>query len=185
MIFVCKYSLQIVRFFLLGFMGVGKSTLGQRAAEQLVIPFVDLDEWIEDEDGRTITQIFQDDGESYFREQETECLKKVIHSYERFIMATGGGLPCHGKNLEIMKDSGITIYLRAAAHDLSTRLLQSSTKRPLLSNKSPLEQEAFVKRLLAERDPIYSRADQTLEIDLTRSKSENSRLLIDLLKKAP
>lgn len=163
-------------------MGVGKSTLGQRAAEHLVIPFVDLDEWIEDEDGRTISQIFQDDGESFFREQESKCLMEVINSYERFIMATGGGLPCHGSNLEIMKEWGTTIYLSAPAHDLSQRLLKSSAKRPLLSNKSPLEQEVFVKRLLAERVPFYLQADRALEIDLTRSKSENSRLLIDLLR---
>ncbi|MDH3648830.1 MAG: AAA family ATPase [Saprospiraceae bacterium] len=171
-----------MRIFLLGFMGVGKSTLGMAVAERLHLPFVDLDEWIEDKTEKSITEIFQDYGEPLFRKLESENLAEIIRNYDQFIMGTGGGLPCHGTNLDLMKRSGLTIYLQAGSNELFERLLKSSDKRPMIAGKSPEDQKKLIKSLLNARDPIYAQAHEILNLDLTRTHSENTRRLEAMIK---
>ena len=87
--------------FLLGFMGSGKSTLGKRLAKKMSWEFLDMDKVLEEQEGMTVTQIFQEKGEAYFREAETQFLQGLDPSMNR-IVATGGGAPCHTNNMDLM-----------------------------------------------------------------------------------
>jgi shikimate kinase len=94
--------------FLIGYMGCGKTTLGEVLARQMGVPFIDLDEYIEHQQGMTIVEIFASDGEARFRELETAALRDVAAAGGA-IVACGGGTPCHGDNMALMNQTGITV----------------------------------------------------------------------------
>ena len=96
------------RIFLTGFMGSGKSYTGRRLSEALGIPFIDLDHWIEDQEGQSIQAIFEKSGEAAFRQIEREALHQMI-AYEQAVIACGGGAPCFFDNMEWMNRHGITV----------------------------------------------------------------------------
>ena len=89
---------------LMGYMGSGKSTIGKELATLLKYNFLDLDDYISEKENATISDIFKDKGEIYFRKKETEYLKEIINSYNDIVLALGGGTPCYGNNLKILND---------------------------------------------------------------------------------
>ncbi|NND33391.1 MAG: shikimate kinase, partial [Saprospiraceae bacterium] len=125
-----------MRIFLLGFMGVGKSTLGSIVADQLGLPFYDFDAIIEEEMNMSISSIFAQYGELFFRKIEHDTLRDVLQARNNFVMGTGGGLPCFNNNMAKMNEYGYTIYLRADTDDIVERLHHSSGSRPLLMGKN-------------------------------------------------
>lgn len=129
------------------------------------MPFVDLDEYIEASRGRTIGEIFATDGEQIFRDIERQALSEVIDRYPAAIIACGGGTPCFGNNLEIMRRAGTTVWLDADRRRLIDRLVEGADRRPLVRGKSRQDLEAYVDRALADREPFYCRAD--LRFDAT------------------
>ncbi len=137
-------------FFLIGMPGSGKTTFGKQLAAELELPFFDLDVEIEKEIGKKITEIFKDQGESVFREIESEKLIETIASNDKFILATGGGTPCFGNNLEKMDEHGLTIYLNTSIEEIKNRLANDQT-RPLLQKQS-------IESLFKEREVCYSKA---------------------------
>lgn len=144
--------------FIIGFMGSGKSTLGASLARLAGVPFTDLDEIIESSEGLTVSEIFRRKGEEYFRLAESELLRKVVYETGKGVIATGGGTPCFGSNINFMNKAGITVYLRLSAEDLYNRLRGDSDKRPLLEGLNDQELAEFIVKRLAEREPFYSQA---------------------------
>lgn len=135
---------------LIGFMGSGKTTVGKALAEQLSYQFLDTDDWIEKKENKTINEIFKEQGETYFRDLETDTIKQ-LSNLEKHIISTGGGLPLKQENGEILKQNGFIVYLDVKK-DTVLKRLEGDKTRPLLSSNM-LEQN--IKERLEYRKPIY------------------------------
>ena len=147
---------------LIGYMGSGKSTVGRKAARAVEYNFLDTDALIEKEEGMTISKLFEEKGEPYFREKETETIRKLIAEPKGNIIATGGGLPMKEGNAELLKELGTVIYLKAGTDTLMKRL-SGDTARPLLKNGDLREK---IETMLAIRGPVYEAcADLVLQTD--------------------
>lgn len=145
--------------FLIGYMGCGKTTLGEVLAQQMGVPFIDLDEYIERQQGMTIVEIFASEGEERFRQLETAALGEVA-AMDGVIIACGGGTPCHGNNMTLMNEMGVTVWLTTSPERITARLLlpEQRVKRPKFND---LPDEAFlplVQRELERRSPYYNQA---------------------------
>lgn len=143
---------------LIGFMGAGKSTLGHALARRLEIPFIDTDHCIVCKTGKTIEQIFQESGEDAFRQLEREILLEVVQQSSPSVISTGGGMPCFFNNMEVMNKAGTTVYLQASPDSLTSWLIRSSNKRPLIANMSEPDLLHYVKETLATRELYYLQA---------------------------
>jgi shikimate kinase len=147
---------------LIGFMGCGKTTIGYKLSYRLRKAVIDTDKEIEKEEKRSISDIFAAEGEEYFREQETACLRRLTKTVNNQIISVGGGLPMREINRELMHRLGQVVYLRAKAETIYQRL-KNDTTRPLLQGKNPQEK---IKALLAERKENYERAaDIIVDVD--------------------
>jgi shikimate kinase len=151
----------MVRIFLVGYMGAGKTTIGKLLCQDANLNFVDLDTYIERKYFKTISQLFDEHGESGFRIIEQQCLREVA-DFEDVVIATGGGTPCFFDNMSYMNERGTTIYLKYPAEELASRLANATTKRPLIANKSIQELAQFVDKMLKEREPYYEQASLVL-----------------------
>ena len=145
-----------MRFYLIGFMGSGKTTLGKRLATMLNMPLIDLDAEIVENAHQTIPEIFEIYGESYFRDLERETLEKTKH-IPSAIISCGGGTPCFNENMDWMNKHGFTIFLNLPVGALADRLKNSKNKRPLL-NDLEVSLEEYITEKLLEREPFYSKA---------------------------
>lgn len=139
--------------YLVGFMGVGKSTVGSRLARELRYSFLDSDEWIEKRTGKSIPEIFAGEGESVFRQYEREFIDSG-HPAEGCVVSCGGGLIIQEGMLETLKSKGVVICLFASMESILNRT-QRSKNRPLLDVDDP---EARIRKLFAEREPVYMKA---------------------------
>lgn len=145
---------------LIGFMGTGKSTVGQLVAEQLGFRFVDTDHLIEGRVGKPITRIFQDAGEAGFRDLERHLLGEMT-PWTRTVIATGGGFAAQPGNLEELKKFALVVWLCATPETIWERT-RHQNHRPLLKAPDP---EARIRELLAEREPFYRQADLLIRSD--------------------
>jgi shikimate kinase len=150
--------------FMLGMPSSGKSTLGRQLAKELNYDFVDLDKKIEISEGRKITEIFNLEGEEYFRKVEAEQLRKIDPD-QRMVIATGGGTPCFKENINYIKENGISIFLDVKPNKLEERMRNSKkNNRPLFN----LESETLlgtITKSYDERVPFYTQADIVIEGD--------------------
>lgn len=147
---------------LIGFMGSGKTTVGLRLSYRLRRTVVDTDKEIEREEKRTISDIFAADGEGYFRDRETACLRKLLQSKECRIISVGGGLPLREENRKLLQELGQVFYLKADAETIYERV-KHDTARPLLRGEDP---QGKIRRMLAERDGFYAAAaDVTIDVN--------------------
>ncbi|KRT65940.1 MAG: shikimate kinase, shikimate kinase [Candidatus Dadabacteria bacterium CSP1-2] len=146
--------------FLMGFMGAGKTTVGKILAKRLRLTFIDLDEVIEKELNLTIQEIFSRYGEDFFRDAETKALRSIADK-DRYVVATGGGVVLRKENWQIMIANGITVYLRAPAEVLWTRV-RNNTSRPLLQVENPFERLC---ELFTQRIPQYEKADLIVDTE--------------------
>lgn len=144
--------------YIVGFMGSGKSTAGRKLALSLGWQFIDLDKKIEESAGKHIPDIFEQDGESRFREIESEVLKET-GSLTETVISTGGGTPCHGDNMDYMLSAGLTIYLKMTPEQLTRRLLDSSGERPLIKNVPDDQLQTFIENMLSAREKWYGKAN--------------------------
>ena len=159
-----------MRIFLIGYMGCGKSTLGRQLSKHTGLQFVDMDDYIEKRNFKTVPQIFADEGESEFRKKERKALEELTE-FTDVIIATGGGAPCFFDNVDLMNKSGKTIYLNIAPKILADRLLKSNTERPLIKGKSREELVDFIDETLRRRNEFYKQADYQItqpDIDLDK-----------------
>jgi shikimate kinase len=150
--------------FLIGFMGSGKSTLGRQLANQLSLPFIDMDKFIEKKNGTTVQELFTQLGEEGFRRLEREVLEELAKT-QTGIIATGGGAPCFFSNMQHMNEWGTTIYLRISPRELCVRLSVSSTERPLLKGLHDDELLNFITEKIAAREVYYLKAQHIVEDD--------------------
>lgn len=119
---------------LIGFMGCGKTTVGQQLAKRLGYDFLDTDKLIEQKQGQAVSKIFEVKGEEAFRQLETETVRDFIGSLQRTVISVGGGLPITPGNTELLKELGTVVYLETSKEVLADRL-RSDTTRPLLAGK--------------------------------------------------
>lgn len=143
---------------LVGLMGAGKTTVGRRLAEKLGLVFVDADHEIELAAGQTIPEIFAQHGEAYFREGERKVIARLLENGAQ-VLATGGGAYMNAETRGAIRSHGISIWLRAD-FDLLMRRVRRRSNRPLLQNDDP---EGVMRKLIAERYPVYAEADITVD----------------------
>jgi shikimate kinase len=151
-----------MRIFLIGFMGCGKTTIGKQLAERLGLQFIDMDDYIVENQGRTINKIFEEDGEETFRQIERNAVLDMC-SKENIVVGTGGGAPCFFDNMEQMNTHGQTFYLKLDTQGLVNRLQNATAERPLVKGKSKAELETYISNKLKERASFYSQAQHTIE----------------------
>ena len=151
------------RIFLIGMMGAGKTTLGRELAGRLGYTFVDLDDYLEQREGRSIAQLFEAVEQEGFRQKERQALEAVVQDFEQAVIATGGGTPCFFNNMDFINEHGTSIFLDVPAEELTQRLLLTDlSQRPLLAQKSEAELKDFIVKTLAERIAYYRQARYTL-----------------------
>jgi shikimate kinase len=162
--------------FLVGMMGSGKSTVGRLLAQKLEVPFVDLDDRITVDAGASVAEIWSGEGEAGFRAREAEQVKRACGEGAQ-VVATGGGAPRFGDNLERMRAAGFLVWLDAALDQLAERV-GSAPDRPLLVGRPTRDTLA---RLYEERRPFYSQAH--LHIDTTgRPPSQVCEAILEAIK---
>ncbi len=147
----------MVRIFLTGYMGAGKTTLGKAFARELGVPFIDLDWYIEERFHKSVGELFAEYGEEYFRMQERNMLHEV-GEFEDVVISTGGGTPCFFDNMDYMNRQGQTVFLDVSPDILFRRLRVATQQRPILRGKTDDELRAFIVRALDSRKPFYSQA---------------------------
>ena len=148
-------------------MGSGKSTIGKALASELNLSFVDLDHVIENEIGMSIRDFFEVSGELKFRRLENEVLKKVLDENSDMILSTGGGTPCYGNNLDLLKyaSNAKVFYLKASINTLTERLLSEKNTRPLIQSINETDLPEFIGKHLFERSNFYLQAHHVVDID--------------------
>lgn len=150
-----------MKIFLVGMPGSGKSSVGKLLADRLKMPFIDLDAVIEEEAGTAIREIFNTKGESYFRELERTSLHKITAGHEKFVVATGGGVPCFFDNMNFMKQNGKVVFLDVPMAAIAQRLQNEGLAvRPLLKDfATPVTLEAHLRDTFNKRGEFYLQAD--------------------------
>lgn len=153
-----------MRIYLVGFMGSGKSHWGKLWATAGHWPFYDLDAMIEADVQKSIEQIFEQDGEPYFRMKETVALHSTL-AFEKAIISCGGGTACFHDNMDWMNHHGMTVYLSASPQMLLDNIMKEGNNRPLLKKINPAELLFFIQQKLEERLPFYHRSTLTLHAE--------------------
>ncbi len=151
-----------MKYFLIGFMGSGKTHWGQKWAVKHNTTFYDLDQEVEKILGESIADTFEKKGEDFFREMERYVLRKFDVD-DDFIMACGGGTPCYFDNLAWMKTMGIVIYLQVSAPMVFNRVMDEKDKRPLIKKLNSSELLFFIEQKLKERETYYNKAHHILD----------------------
>ena len=159
--FIVNYKSVIVNsIFLLGYMGSGKSAIGKSLSIKLNIPFMDIDQLIENQENMSVSSLFKKKGELYFRQIERKLLLRLIDKQSPAVISLGGGTPCYFDNMELLvKSKHESIYLKASIPTLSQRLKEEKSKRPMIAH---LEDDQalieFIGKHLFERNFFYQQA---------------------------
>lgn len=147
---------------LIGYMGCGKTSLGRKLSYKERIALLDTDKMIEQKQGMTVSEIFDQKGEEAFRMMETECLEEIMGYSERYVISVGGGLPIKEKNRKLLEKLGTVIYLRAKPDTIYERL-KNDTSRPLLRGENP---RGKIEDMIRQRGPVYElAADCIIDVD--------------------
>ena len=170
-----------MRIILLGYMASGKSSFGKKLSKRLAINFIDLDDYIIEKEKMSISTIFKEKGEIYFRKIEHQYLKEILTKKENFILSLGGGTPCYANNIEMINAANTTsIYLQGSIPIMVKRLIKKKAKRPLIASLGDDKIPEFVAKHLFERRFFYEQAHITIKID-GKKKSEVAEELFALL----
>ncbi len=155
------------RVLLVGFMGSGKSTVGRRVAEELGWRFLDFDDQVVARTGRSIAEIFAEDGEAAFRALEAEEARAAL-ILDGVVLGSGGGWAAVEGRLEDLPEGTLSVWLKVTAEEAVRRTSSHSVGRPLLAGSDPL---GVARGLLLQREPRYARADH--EVDTTGHSQED------------
>ncbi len=140
-------------------MGSGKTHWGKLLAEKLQMPFFDLDTVITEKENKSISEIFAEKDEEYFRYKEKDVLEELVNENKEFVMSSGGGTPCFFNNIEFMKKNGKVVWLNTSVEILKQRLLKERATRPLIRNIGETGLRSYIIRKLGERKMYYEQAD--------------------------
>lgn len=156
-----------MKIVLLGYMASGKSTIGRILAEKMQTSFIDLDEYIEEKERKTVSEIFEQKGEIYFRKQEHIYLKELLEQKESFILSLGGGTPCYARNMDVLLSfyDAKSVYLKTSINTIVDRLIGEKSKRPLVARLNKEELVEFVAKHLFERSYFYNKAKYKITVD--------------------
>ncbi len=158
-----------MRYFIIGYKSSGKTTIGKKLAHRLNMDFIDLDKFIEEMTGSSVPEIYTDQGETEFRNIEWKALKQVV-TKDNLVVSTGGGVPCHCDNMNLMEKYGEVIYLKMDNNTLVNRLEKATVDRPIVKNKTREELHVYIQDLRERCEHHYLRArfivdGKTLKID--------------------
>lgn len=165
---------------MVGMMGAGKTAIGTALARRLEVPFLDSDTEIELAANQTIAEIFERDGEAFFRERESQVIARLLDGTP-VILSTGGGAFQRAENRETISAHGVSVWLRADLELLWQRVKHKST-RPLLKSADP---KATLAEIRARRDPVYALADLVVDADSAFSIDEMTNRVIEALLTRP
>ena len=156
-----------MKIVLIGYMASGKSTIGRLLATKMGLSFIDLDDYIEEKEQNSISEIFETKGEIYFRKQEHFYLKELLALNANFILALGGGTPCYAGNMELLLAAKEvkTVYLQTSISTIVNRLTNERNKRPLVARLNESELPEYIAKHLFERSYFYNKATLKLKID--------------------
>lgn len=172
-------------YFLIGFMGSGKSMLSRGVTDRIDAIAVEMDEEIESTADMSINDIFSSRGEEGFRNLEREVLHDLIRQYQNagkiVLISTGGGVPCFFDNMEVMNRFGTTIFINPSVERLCARLESKHMDRPLIKDKNPAEIKEYIKSNLEKRLPFYKQAH--IQINMVYDdKDLNIEFLKDIIQ---
>jgi XRE family transcriptional regulator, aerobic/anaerobic benzoate catabolism transcriptional regulator len=141
---------------LLGLRGAGKSSIGEALAKRLRVPFVELDQRIEEAAGLSLPEIFVLHGEEYYRRLEREVIEALFREDQRCVCAASGGVVTNDEAFETLRRNAVTVWLRARPEEHWDRVLAQGDHRPMANDPLAMQR---LRELLAEREPLYARAD--------------------------
>lgn len=153
---------------LVGYMCVGKTTVGRALAKELGLKFYDLDWYIEERFHTKVSAIFAEEGEAHFRDLERRMLHEVAE-FEDVVLSCGGGTPCFFDNMDYMNQTGNVFYLKASVDTILQHLSMSKGDRPLLKGKSEEELRQYITEQLAQRAPFYEKAAHKVDVNVLNS----------------
>jgi shikimate kinase len=169
--------------FLTGFMGVGKSEVGKPLAKKMNWNFIDIDRLIENEVGKTVTEIFQDEGEDRFRELEARFVLQVCQNEKQVVALGGGAMVKLDSRLRVL-GAGEVVYLCAGPTTLLSRLESMPHAQHLFKGVAPQDRMSLVKRMLMEREPMYQTAQWTISTDNKSPETVAHEILVMLGKRS-
>lgn len=161
-----------MRIFLIGFMGAGKTHWGKQVANRMGLPFYDLDELVVEHEGKSIADIFTQNGEEYFRMCEKQMLEELVEKEDSMIISCGGGTPCFFNNIDFMKRYGIVVWLNTHVEVILQRLMKERMHRPLLKDIRDEDLRNHIIRKLNERRMYYEQADVIIDKEDTISMND-------------
>lgn len=168
--------MKVMKVYVIGFMGAGKTTIGRELASRIEVPFFDLDELIQSSEQMSVKDIFSAQGEPYFRKRERDLLRSTRH-LDRAVIATGGGTFTFDENIQFIKAEGLSIYLSAPYAVLRSRVGEKAAERPLFRDDTATHD------LFASRIRYYRLADLTIEMREEETPAEIvERLVLELPK---
>jgi len=167
------------RIALIGLRGAGKSTLGQRLADVLQRPFIELDREIERDAGTSLSEIFLLYGQGGYRRYERRCLERVLESHVSCVIATGGSIVSEPATYELLRGTCTTVWLRAAPEEHMARVIAQGDTRPMADNPEAMDD---LRRILQGRERLYRQADLILDT-AGRRPDQSLRELERALKK--
>jgi len=145
---------------LLGLRGAGKTTLGRRLAKAQDLPFVELDERIEEAAGLSLSEIFVLHGEDYYRRLEVDCLRSLLEGEEAVVLALSGGIVQNSAAYALVRSSCTTVWLKASPEDHMGRVLAQGDQRPMANRDNAMGE---LRSILAAREPLYAQADAVID----------------------
>ena len=146
-------------------MGSGKTLISKELSILNNFKIFDLDTEISKQNNRSITEIFKEKGEIFFRKTEKEVLEKILSTEKNIILSLGGGTPCYYNNIDSINEKTISVFLKTNVKTLAQRLSSEKDKRPLIQNISNEDLPEFIAKHLFERNPFYNQAKITINTD--------------------
>ncbi len=156
-----------MKIIIMGYMASGKSLIGSQLALIKDVTFIDLDVYIETKEGCTVSELFNNRGEVYFRKKEHQYLKELLKKEEDMVLSLGGGTPCYANNMDLILNSTDchSVYLKASIDTLLERLVKDRLNRPLIAGLKSSDLKDYIAKHLFERQFYYEQASHKIRIE--------------------